>query len=478
MFKFPSAKFEQKARTIVRNHLAKTVSRIGVLSGLTILITTYASVTSAQSAAKAATGRVVYASTAGAALDSNLKTGGGTDDTAALQKILNRAESGTPLHLIIDGPALVSGLNVYSNTTLECIDGGGLFLKEGSNRAIVRNVHRSRDAIIDEHITIRGCFLHGNKNGQLGAMRTASWEKGGKPHQFRSNQEADGSYMAGLQILGVNYLTVENVTIWNVRAFSSHVANANRVDFRNVIADNGIKPGDHWYNMDGFHFNGPLRNLTIDGLKAHTYDDGLTLAANDATDDLRINNEMGPYVGQGPIMDVTVNNVQFMDSLRGIRLLSSTQRLDRVAINNVTGTVQTQLVLISNGEYEGRGDFGSITLTNVVADGIKPFVPLAKIWGGNVLRMLEQPEKYPNLAAELGGLDNSLFVINARVETLNLRNVITRVHDSRPAIWVGPTADIKMLNASFSIFDPERLSLPLRQDKGSRIERMNLQLDR
>ena len=54
------------------------------------------------------------ASRAGARLDSNLSSGGGTDDTKALQTILNRAADGRAVHLIVDGPALVSGLDVYS----------------------------------------------------------------------------------------------------------------------------------------------------------------------------------------------------------------------------------------------------------------------------------------------------------------------------------------------------------------------------
>src|SRR5688572_21035046 len=85
---------------------------------------------------------IVIASLAGAALNSDLLKGGGSDDTDVLQATLNRAADGTPVHLILDGAALVSGLNLYGNTTLECINGGGLYLKDGSSRAILRNAHR------------------------------------------------------------------------------------------------------------------------------------------------------------------------------------------------------------------------------------------------------------------------------------------------------------------------------------------------
>jgi len=419
--------------------------------------------------------RAVYASAAGAALDSNLVTGGGTDDTDVLQGVLDQAKSGDPVHLIIDGAALVSGLDVYGCTTVECIAGAGLYLKDGSNRAILRNVHRSRDAIVDGNITIRGGFFHGNKNGQDGGMRSVTSD--GETHWFPRNQEPDGSYFAGLQFFGVNDLVIENVTLWNVRAFACHVANASRIDVRNVIVDNGIEPGDHWFNMDGFHFNGPIRYLTIDGMKLRTYDDGLTLAANDGdggTDDLRLNNEMGPHVAQGPITDVTVNNVQFMDSLRGIRLLSSNERLDRIVINNVTGTVQTQLALISNHNKPSRGNFGSILFNNVAVDGIEPLAPLSVIWGEKTFQKLRESGL---LSAELGGAEGSLFVVNGHVEHLNLRNIVTRASDARPVIWAGPNAAIQMLNAGLSIYDPAGQGTSLRQDEGSRIDRLDLRLN-
>src|SRR5688500_10857125 len=85
---------------------------------------------------------IIRASASGAALNSNLTSGGGADDTSVLQRILNRAENGRSVHLIIDGPALITGLELYSNTTVECTAGGGLYLRENANRAILRNKHR------------------------------------------------------------------------------------------------------------------------------------------------------------------------------------------------------------------------------------------------------------------------------------------------------------------------------------------------
>ena len=78
---------------------------------------------------------IVYASTV-AKLDSNVRTGGGTDDTAALQAVLDRAKTEGGIHLIMDGAALVSHLEVYSNTTIECLNAScGFYQKDNSDCA-------------------------------------------------------------------------------------------------------------------------------------------------------------------------------------------------------------------------------------------------------------------------------------------------------------------------------------------------------
>src|SRR5690349_13108691 len=107
--------------------------RIGVACFVSVLLAIAADHVLADATAKdhgVTVAGSVLASAAGAVLDTDLVKGGGTDDTAALQAVLDRAAQGQPVHLVIDGAALVSGLNVYANTTLECLAGGGLFLKD------------------------------------------------------------------------------------------------------------------------------------------------------------------------------------------------------------------------------------------------------------------------------------------------------------------------------------------------------------
>jgi hypothetical protein len=64
--------------------------------------------------------RIIVASEAGAKLDSDVTKGGGTDDTALIQGILDRVPELGSLKFIVDGPILVTGLKVHSNRTRRC----------------------------------------------------------------------------------------------------------------------------------------------------------------------------------------------------------------------------------------------------------------------------------------------------------------------------------------------------------------------
>lgn len=411
------------------------------------------------------------ASEAGAALDADLMRGGGTDDTAVLQALLDRAADGRRIHLYIEGVALVSGLNVYGNTTVECASGGGLYLKDGSSRSIIRNAHRSRDEIVDEHISIRGCFLNGNRFNNPGARP--------EREPYGNNQEADGSFITGLEFLGVNDLIVENMVIWNVRAFGALIGNASRVDVRGVNIDNGATGDMDWEYLqtDGFHFKGPLRYVTMDGLKLRTGDDALAFNADDGLgDDLTVNNEFGPYVRSGPIEDVTVSNVQLMDSLWGVRILSRKQRIDRIMINNVIGTINgPRLTIISNYMGPGEGNIGAIEFNNVSVDFSRDAKFVSRFLNDHL--KVKGSQRHKAAYEENNGGLPTLFNINARVESLSLHNIRTKAIDERPLIRLGPNARIQQMTVALRVWDPDLRAVPLQLGEAARVERLSFELD-
>ena len=73
-------------------------------------------------------------------LDSNVITGGGTDVTDKLQQILDLAGDDCGVRLIMDGAALIGGLDLSSNTVIECMSKDcGFYLKDDANRSVISN---------------------------------------------------------------------------------------------------------------------------------------------------------------------------------------------------------------------------------------------------------------------------------------------------------------------------------------------------
>jgi hypothetical protein len=478
-----------QSETLVESGMPETTSVLrsalcaGLLLGTAVQVRT--SPAAAPSEAKPTATFAAVASRSGAAMNSDLRQGGGTDDTAALQAVLDQGAN-RPVHLYIDGAALVSGLNVYSNTVIDCSNGGGLYLKDGSRRAILRNAHRSRGAIRDTRITVRNCFLNGNRWHQLGGPVP---ELAGTAFaDLPNNLEADGTPLSGLQFLGVNDLTFEGVTLWNVRAFGAMIGNASQIDIRNVTVDTGAELGDerNYFNTDGIHFYGPIRYVTIDGGKFRTADDALSFTANDSnTDDLTVHNDFGPYVGQGPITDVAVNNVLLMDAGWGIRFLSSNQRIDRVTVSNVTGTLRgAYAVNISHYQNAASiGNFGSISVSNVNVEYSTP-----DPWFAEIRRRMHQTLD-PKTAATKAVKDwakiwaeetndgiFALLTVDSPIESLTLSNIMTKASEGRPVLRFGPDANLRVVVADVSVDDPEFKAVPVQLDRGSHINRLDLSL--
>ena len=118
-------------------------------------------------ATPSADARIVVASEAGAKLDSDVNKGGGTDDTALIQGILDRAPKLGSLKLIVDGAILVRGLKVHSNTTIECLSSAcGFFLADHSDQPIFINADPSRTERKNQNIAFLGGTYNGNSANQ------------------------------------------------------------------------------------------------------------------------------------------------------------------------------------------------------------------------------------------------------------------------------------------------------------------------
>lgn len=339
---------------------------------------------------------VIYASVTGAKLDSDVRLGGGTNDTAILQEVLDSAISMKSLHLIMDGAALVSGLRVHSNTTIECLNSScGFFLADDSNCPIIRNADLSINERKNNHISL----LNGTYNGNC---------------QKQVHHTADNSWVVGLAFFGVSELTVKGITILDSRTFGLHLANWYRVNLENIIIE--IEHFMLGQNQDGIHVNGPGRFLTARNIQGFGEDDFFALNADDGEDAMSKTNELGPWVREGDITDVLIDGLILNDSIQGVRLLSRVSRLDRVVIRNVIGTNRDFGFLIE--PYRGNaGNFGSIVIENVDIrqhDALKP--------------------QYGQF----------LVLVRGEIENLSLRNFHRHNSaDNRPLIFFGDNANVR-----------------------------------
>lgn len=314
---------------------------------------------------------VVYASQTGAKLDSNVYTGGGTDDTEILQSVLDKALEWGRVHLVMDGAALVRGLKVHSNTIIECPDRDcGFFLAPQSNRPVVSNADFDFKVIRNRNITLLGGTYNQDCKNQV--------------HHYTVEDSGDEfgtqKWVFGMEFNGVEYLTLKDLVIRNQSTFAFMTANWKHINIENVWID----LPDHIpaHNQDGFHFWGPGQFLTMRNVGGRVGDDFMNIGPDEG--DLK-----------SSISDVLIDGVVLDNADQAIRMLSrGTGRLDRVTVRNVIGTYTTFGFYVNpwfqpqNGEF---GNFGSITFENIDLRPLKPTYdytpPMLFRIGGNIESM-------------------------------------------------------------------------------------------
>ena len=290
----------------------------------------------------------VYASTV-AVLDSNVRTGGGTDDTAALQAVLDRAKEEGGIHLVMDGAALVSQLIVFSNTTIECLNQDcGFFQKAQSNCAIITNAHWDRQNIQDRNISLIGGTYNQDCLRQLHDV----------PYDFSAlsfvNPEDFGGnhWVFAIEFYGVENLLLRDLLILDFRTFCITIGNFRRVTLERVWVD--LPNRMHAQNQDGFHFWGPGQFLTIRDCGGKVGDDFMNIGPDEAD-------------CVSSITDVLVDGIFLDDADQALRLLSrGTGLLDRVTIRNVQGSYRSFGFYINSWFPDvTAGNFGDILIENV-----------------------------------------------------------------------------------------------------------------
>lgn len=353
---------------------------------------------------------VVYASDY-AALDSDVICGGGTDDTEALQAVLDKALEWGRLHLIVDGAALVRGLVVHSNTTIECMDKScGFFLANNSDCAVLRNSNPGYDIIRTHHVTLLGGTYNHNCLHQahdVPSNNPAEAAVINMPERYKEDEQRHVT--VAIELIGIEYLNVRDLTVRDQRTFAFTVGNFRHVNIENtyIELENEIPFG----NQDGFHFWGPGQFLTMRNIGGRTQDDFMNIGPDERD-------------GVSAITDVLVDGVFLDDAYQGIRLLSrGTGLLDRVTIRNVTGTYRCFGFYINPWFISNTmGNFGNILFENIdLRSGQNPY----------------ENTDYPN--------PPFLFSIGGDIEALTLRNICWyHPYDDRNIFQIGyPFHDVQ-----------------------------------
>jgi len=284
-----------------------------------------------------------------AKLDSDVYKGGGTDETALIQSLLDKALEWGRLHLIMDGAALVTGLEVHSNTTIECMNKDcGFYLADNSDCSILVNASRSIDTLSTKNITLFGGTYNHNGPHQQHHVKCDDPVIGWDDPDCGPNTR----FVMGLEFYGVENLNIRDVTICNQRTFALTVGNFRHVNIENTYVE--LPDEIPFGNQDGFHFWGPGQFLTIRNVGGRTGDDFMNIGP-DERDKV------------SSITDVLVDGVMLDDAYQGIRLLSrGTGRLDRVTVRNVTGTYRCYGFYINPWFIDDTmGNFGNIVFENI-----------------------------------------------------------------------------------------------------------------
>lgn len=292
--------------------------------------------------------KTIYASDY-AKLDSNVNTGGGTDETEILQGLLDKALEWGRVKLVMDGAALVRGLVVHSNTTIECMDKScGFFLADGSDCAVLRNANPGYQEIQTHNLTLTGGTYNQN------CLKQAHHVYETDPALTSNAPDSQGTehWVIALEFIGVENLNIRDLTIRDQRTFACTVGNFRHVNIENTFIEleNEIPLG----NQDGFHFWGPGQFLNMRNVGGKTEDDFINIGPDERD-------------GISSITDVLIDGVFLDHAWQGIRMLCHGEGLlDRVTVRNVTGTYNCYGFYV-NPWFEGTnyGHFGNITFENI-----------------------------------------------------------------------------------------------------------------
>src|SRR5581483_6642686 len=320
----------------------------------------------------------IRASEIGCALDCDLHNGrnkytGGsaTDDGPRINAAMAAATADSPITLIIDGSALVSGLFLpqgghWNIAGLGC--GTGFFVKSGTNNDGIHNGPPNAAIPSDpgppspargSNVSLSNFTLNGNQGNGHNGNSTAGLRQGSKQVWY-----------FGINLMDLDNISMEKVVVVNTPAYHVRLSNVGNVRISGCVMQS------RGFSTDGIHFDGPANDIAISGCHFSTGDDSIALNC--------------PEGHSGNISRVTVSDCTF-NGISLMRLYTTNGgakfTIDNVDVRNCSGSASEATFLIgltsgslpdsvksltvSDCNFTGPAvlgiaeNFGEITLKNV-----------------------------------------------------------------------------------------------------------------
>lgn len=302
------------------------------------------------------------------ALDSNLETGGGTNDLAALQDLLNLGQNGP---LILDLEGLCAGLNTAStNTCLIAYPGteihnANFFLAPNCPNAYIITSPQNGAAFSNENITLINCQINANGQNQVNRNGDVGFTGNDRIEYGIVGAAKSVLWFNKFQNVTLEHVTIRNAFVYNILFQEGEGIYTTDVKFIDDTGDDGYGKA---YNHDGFHLLGPINNGKFYDTEGNGDDDifGLNTNEHQGQGDSR-RSDADPT---GKITNIVVQNLRFAKGGASIRFYGDGTSLgvvDEVHFRNVWGhRVSLRPLTFCSGVDIGRVTFRGFNLTHQI----------------------------------------------------------------------------------------------------------------
>jgi hypothetical protein len=406
----PSAAVQIGSTTPSINYFA---NHVGFISGLTIWASALAQadVSAVYANGPAWGGTYTYPTLTSQRVDAStipgvVLDGTVTDNAPALNLILNTATADKPVDLVFLKSSLISGLHIPKGGHVT-IEGIGpdvtLTVKAGSNASAISNGYGQYPTGTvpprGANVTIKNLTINANR--------------GTYPNGNSNRTDARGNpWITAVDIVGIDGVTMENLTILNSPTYNVSMSNVGRVS---AINSRFVGLGT---NTDGFHVGCPANDLFFLGTKGGVGDDLFALNGPETYGTGSLSNVV--------IRDSTLTDYYGGNLLRAYQYLSSPTHncgVNGLIVDGVpAGHAAFPIRLIGDGvppapptvDLGNSARFSNITLTG----GSQGFLTMDRAWGEASLNHVtwRSPEgAYPLVNIVDNSLVSSLSITSSKI---------------------------------------------------------------